>query len=149
MLKILGGAIMASGGLASLHKGERLVVGGLVIQITFFAFFAITAGLFHFRLPQLPTRKVVSLYIPWRKYLFVLYIVSLLVIVRSVFRLVEYIQGNHGYLISHEIYLYVFDGVSMCLSMVVSAWEHPSEINAKLQHHGIAVRKFIHFYHIA
>ncbi|KAF4948219.1 hypothetical protein FSARC_13794 [Fusarium sarcochroum] len=142
-----GGAIMAGGGLASLHKGERLVVGGLVVQVIFFAFFAITAGLFHWRLAQLPTRKVLSLDVPWQKYLFVLYIVSFLVIFRSLFRLVEYIQGNDGYLISHEIYLYVFDGVLMWLSMVVFAWEHPSEINTQLHHHGTAVRKFIDFYH--
>lgn len=138
---------MASGSLEAVHNGERIIIGGLVVQILFFSLFAITAGIFHVRLLQSPTGKVVAFDIPWRKYLHALYIVSLLVIVRSLFRLVEYIQGNDGYLISHEIYLYIFDGLLMWLAMVVFAWEHPSEINAKLRRGGKAVRKFTRFYY--
>ena len=32
--------------------------------------------------------------------------------------MVEYIQGNDGYLISHEAFLYGFDAVLMFLSMI-------------------------------
>ncbi|KAI9151341.1 RTA1 like protein [Paramyrothecium foliicola] len=147
MLQSAGGGIMASGGLDSMHKGEQIIIGGLIVQVIFFTFFAITAGLFHFRLAQFPTRKVLSFDIPWQKYLYVLYVVSFLVIVRSLFRLIEYVQGNDGYLISHEVYLYVFDAVLMWLSMAAFAWEHPSEINAKLRRGGKAVKKFVDFYY--
>lgn len=41
--------------------------------------------------------------------------------------------GNDGYLISHEVYLYVFDAMLMFLVMVIFAIVHPSEINAQLR----------------
>lgn len=53
--------------------------------------------------------------------------------VRSVFRLIEYAQGNAGYLISHEAHLYLFDSVLMFLTMALLVWEHPSQLNSKLR----------------
>ncbi|KFA50462.1 hypothetical protein S40293_07904 [Stachybotrys chartarum IBT 40293] len=147
LLQGAGGGIMASGSLEALHNGERIIISGLVVQIIFFSLFAITACIFHVRLSHSPTEKVVAFDIPWRKYLHVLYIVSFLVIVRSMFRLIEYAQGNDGYLISHEIYLYIFDSLLMWLAMMAFAWEHPSEINAKLRQGSKAVRRFTKFYY--
>ena len=46
--------------------------------------------------------------------------------------MIEYAQGNDGYLMSHEVYLYIFDAVLMFAAMVLMAWYHPSEINALL-----------------
>ena len=40
--------------------------------------------------------------------------------------------GNDGYLISHEVFLYVFDALLMLLVSVLFAIVHPSEINAQL-----------------
>ncbi|KAI8719992.1 hypothetical protein NCS52_00443200 [Fusarium sp. LHS14.1] len=80
------------------------------------------------------------------RYLLVLYIVAGLIMVRSLFRLIEYAQGNSGYLISHEAYLYIFDSVLMFLTMILFAWEHPSQLNAKLQGGGTAVRRGIQLY---
>lgn len=51
--------------------------------------------------------------------LYMLYGVSALVMVRSVFRLIEYAGGQDGYLLSTEWPLYVFDSVPMWLVMVV------------------------------
>jgi hypothetical protein len=47
-----------------------------------------------------------------------LYIISVLIMVRSVFRVVEYIMGNDGYLLSHGWTLYIFDAALM-LGVVV------------------------------
>jgi hypothetical protein len=52
--------------------------------------------------------------------------------VRSVFRVVEYLQGNAGYLLSHEVFLYVFDAVLMLAVMGMFNWVHPSEITEAL-----------------
>jgi hypothetical protein len=41
--------------------------------------------------------------------------------------------GNDGYLISHEVYLYIFDALLMFFVMVLFAIVHPSEINAELR----------------
>ena len=53
--------------------------------------------------------------------------------VRSIFRVVEYLQGFSGYLLEHEIYLYIFDAVLMLTVMVVFILIHPSEVNALLK----------------
>jgi hypothetical protein len=60
--------------------------------------------------------------------------------VRSIFRVVEYLQGFSGYLLSHEVYLYVFDAVLMFCVMVIFNVVHPSEVVA-LVDGGKAARK--------
>jgi hypothetical protein len=52
--------------------------------------------------------------------------------VRSIFRAAEYIEGNAGYLLRHEIFLYVFDAVLMLIVVVVFIWIHPSEVTEAL-----------------
>ena len=49
---------------------------------------------------------------------------------RSIFRVVEYVQGNAGYIMSHEVFLYIFDGILMLGVMVLLNVVHPSEIYA-------------------
>ena len=58
----------------------------------------------------------------------VLFAASLLIMVRSIFRVAEYLQGFDGYLLSHEAYLYIFDGLLMWLNMLLFNWLHPAEI---------------------
>lgn len=102
---------MASGGLAAVQRGEHIVVGGLVVQLLFFGFFLIAALLFHYRLGKKSTSHSPAADVPWEKHLIVLYIASTLIMVRSIFRIVEYVQGNGGYLLRHETFLYIFDAV--------------------------------------
>ena len=66
----------------------------------------------------------------WRKHLKVLYATSGLIMVRNIVRVVEYAQGNDGYLLGHEIFLYVFDAVLMFVVMAILNVWHPSEILA-------------------
>jgi hypothetical protein len=73
---------------------------------------------------------------PWKKHMMVLYICSMMIMVRSVFRAVEYLQGFDGYLFKHEIYLYLFDAVLMFLVMVLFSWIHPVEITAIISQRG-------------
>lgn len=68
---------MAVGTLDTPHNGERIVIIGLVVQLVFF--FSLRRYRFH-----------------------VLYIAAGLIMIRSLFRLFEYAQGNSGYVISHE-----------------------------------------------
>lgn len=138
--------MMAGGSLEALHNGERIVIIGLIVQIVFFSLFAITAALFHMRFLGALSTKALASGVPWQRYLFVLYIASGLIMIRSVFRLIEYAQGNSGYLISHEAYMYIFDSVLMFLTMILFAWEHPSQLNAKLNGGGTAVRRGIQLY---
>ena len=47
-----------------------------------------------------------------------LYVVSILIFIRSIVRMAEYGQGYSGYIISHEWYLFVFDALLMWIAMV-------------------------------
>ncbi|PNP84116.1 hypothetical protein FNYG_02804 [Fusarium nygamai] len=146
VLQGAGGGMMAGGSLDALHNGERIVIIGLIVQIIFFSLFAVTAAVFHMRLVGSMSAKAAVSGIPWQKYLVTLYIASGLILVRSVFRLIEYAQGNAGYLISHKAYMCIFDSVLMFLAMALFAWEHPSQLNAKLNGGGIAVRYGFQYY---
>ncbi|RYN17532.1 hypothetical protein AA0112_g12025 [Alternaria arborescens] len=142
-----GGGIMASGTIDALHTGEKIIIGGLVVQLLFFGFFIITGVIFHARLVQQPTPKIYAQSIPWERQLYALYVASLLILVRCIFRLIEYAQGNAGYLISHEVFLYVFDAVLMFATMAWMACYHPSEITALLSRgRGKVVRRVISVY---
>ncbi|CAE6996567.1 RTA1-domain-containing protein [Pyrenophora teres f. teres] len=128
-----GGGIMASGTVTAMHTGEKIIIGGLVVQLIFFGFFVVVGMVFHVRLLREPTVKLYSQPIPWKRQLGALYGASVLILVRCVFRLVEYVQGNDGFLISHEAFLYGFDAVLMLGTMVLMAYIHPSEITALLK----------------
>ena len=112
--------------------GKWIVTGGLVVQVTFFAIFMLISMLFYRRLRRSPTQK--SKFIPqlWRTSLFVLYAASMLIMVRSIFRVVEYIQGQDGDILTHQIFLYLFDGTLMAMAMLLFNVMHPSMITALL-----------------
>lgn len=65
---------------------------------------------------------------PWHEHLLALYVTSGLILVRSVFRLIEYFMGNNGYLLKREVFLYIFDAVLMLVVMVWCNVYHPGEI---------------------
>jgi hypothetical protein len=138
---------MAGGTLEAMETGERIIIGGLVLQLIFFGFFVIVSAVFHARIAKRPTSILVTESLPWERQLYALYAASGLILVRSIFRLVEYAQGNDGYLISHEVFLYVFDAVLMLAVMGVMAWFHPSEITARLGNgNGKVVHRLVNVY---
>jgi hypothetical protein len=162
---ITGGGIQAMGTLDSLTLGEHVIIGGLFVQLVFFAVFIVVAGVFHYRLVRdLPLQKrytPLSLFkskknrpvssssstaqmsaqlsraslanLPWQRHLFNLYFTSALIMIRSIFRVVEYIGGNAGYLLSHEVFLYVFDAMLMFFVMVSFNLVHPSQVTDAYQ----------------
>jgi hypothetical protein len=144
-----------------MHTGENLIVVGLFLQLAFFGFFIIVAGLFHYRLVNDRPTKQISLNcfrrgrsrrltdssaapitsspvitvndLPWKRHIYALYAGSVLILIRSLFRVIEYLQGNDGYLLKHEVFLYVFDATLMLFVMILFNWVHPSEVTEALQ----------------
>ncbi|KAF5248733.1 hypothetical protein FANTH_5803 [Fusarium anthophilum] len=114
-----GGGIQASRTFEGYNRGEKIILAGLFVQIVVFGFFVITSGLFHLKCLKNPTSAARENAFPWKLDLKVLYTVSTIILVRSIFRVVEYLQGNAGFLVSHEIFLYIFDAVLMAIVMVV------------------------------
>ena len=123
---------MASGG-KKVDLGENIIIGGLFVQLFFFSCFVLVSGLFHYRMATHPTNKANDPQIRWQTYLITLYVTSLLILIRSIFRVIEYLQGNDGPLMSSEVYVFVFDGVLMLCALVWMNWFHPSEIGLLLR----------------
>lgn len=108
-----------------------IVIAGLVVQILGFGLFAVTALTWNLRMRHQPTQAALAdSSAKWQKILFMLYAVSALVMVRSVFRVIEYVTGSDGYLMRHEWPLYIFDAVPMMLTVGVFAWWYPAQLGA-------------------
>lgn len=128
-----GGAIASSadGNPDKVKGGEKLIIIGLFVQLIFFGLFFIVAMLFQAKakghLARLPADLV------WKKHLYVLYSISILIFIRSGFRVIEYIQGKDGYLLRNEVWLYIFDAVLMFLVCAAMNIVHPGDIALKLK----------------
>lgn len=115
----------------SMKLGENIILGGLFVQIIIFGVFAVTAALFH--------SKAVKYHPPgsrqhqgnWQQIMVMLYVVSALIMVRSIFRVVEYIMGYEGYLLKNEWTLYVFDALLMFGVVLMFAWRFPGTLRSK------------------
>ncbi|KAJ5668404.1 uncharacterized protein N7477_006974, partial [Penicillium maclennaniae] len=133
VMQAAGGGIMASGTLSAMTTGEHITIGGLAVQLVFFSVFIIASTIFHYRVRNNPTEKSSrssrGLHrSTWQFVMTGLYVASILILIRSIFRLLEYAQGNDGYLISHEVFLYVFDSTLMFFTMVAMSIFHPSKL---------------------
>ena len=122
---------MAKGNASGAALGANIIVGGLVLQLIFFGIFIAVAVKFNHAMRLRPTARFTRLeVVNWRKHFKVLYRTSGLIMVRNIVRVVEYAQGNGGYLLDHEFFLYVFDAVLMFVVMAILNVWHPSETMA-------------------
>jgi hypothetical protein len=120
--------------IADLSKtGEKIVVGGLFVQLIFFSCFIAVAGSLQFRLTKAPTPRSNDPNVRWKHYLFTLYLAGTLILIRSIFRVAEFIEGNKGALMRKELYVFVFDGLLMIVLMLWMNWFHPGEIGLLLR----------------
>ncbi|KAL4994134.1 RTA1 like protein-domain-containing protein [Aspergillus recurvatus] len=116
----------------SQQTGENIIVGGLFVQIIFFGFFVICSFIFQRRISSNATALGNASTTPWLKHLYALYGSSILILIRSIFRVVEYLQGWDGSLLRNEAFIYVFDALLMWLVLVIFVIIHPSEVNCLL-----------------
>ncbi|EPS35573.1 hypothetical protein H072_11105 [Dactylellina haptotyla CBS 200.50] len=106
-----GGGLMAGGKPDSAKLGQKVITGGLFIQIFFFCGFIIIATIFHRRLSTSPSHAIEK--VKGRKYIWTMYAANGLILIRSMFRVIEYIMPHDGPLLANEAYLYVFDATLM------------------------------------
>lgn len=113
---------------SSVKLGNNIIVGGLIVQIISFSFFIIVSAVFHRRMLATPMHVLIKTKIPWTRYMAVLYTGSALILIRSIYRAAEYVQGNSGYLQSKEVFVYIFDATLMMLCCFLFNVFHPSKI---------------------
>ncbi|KAM0110790.1 hypothetical protein ACP6JB_003577 [Aspergillus fumigatus] len=110
-LSLCGGGGLLAGAKTQdkVNMGEHMIIAGLFVQILFFGFFMLVSVIFHRRMLATPIHHMMSTQLPWNYYMKILYTVSVLIMIRSVYRVAEYVQGSDGYLQSKEAFIYVFD----------------------------------------
>lgn len=113
--------------------GNNVIIGGLVLQLIWFAIFVVVAAVFHYRLRSIPTIRSQQSDCRWQLYLQTLYVASCLIIIRNLFRVIEYAQGNDGYLLTKEAFIYIFDALPMLIVVTWFHWRHPGEIGLLLR----------------
>ncbi|KAK6220695.1 hypothetical protein LQW54_001886 [Pestalotiopsis sp. IQ-011] len=129
-----GGLMGGPRALPVLYKiGNGVVIASLILQLLWFAFFVVLAALLHRAMRGAPTIDAQRPNLRWGRYLTTLYIVSGFVMVRSLFRAIEFIEGSGGYLQKSEALFYVFDSFLMFITVVYLHWNHPGEIGALLR----------------
>ena len=125
---LIGGGFLASAKTPdNLQMGGHMILGGLFVQI-FFGFFIIASVIFHRRMLVSSMNYVSGSQIPWARCMHVLYTVSCLIMVRSIYRVFEYAQGSDSYFQSKEAFVYVFDALLMLACCVALVVLHPSDL---------------------
>lgn len=118
MVQAGGAGMMVSSGNREL--GQNMIIGGLFIQLIVFGFFIVGTAVFHMRMKKYGVPGTSDQrFVLWRRMVNMLYACSVLIVIRSVFRVIEYIMGSDAYLLSHEWTMYVFDAVLMWGVMVI------------------------------
>ncbi|RAK74493.1 RTA1 domain-containing protein [Aspergillus fijiensis CBS 313.89] len=131
LLQCGGGGYMSAGSDSAMLAGEHIVVAGLAIQLLFFGFFVLVASLFHWRwgyaVSQSTTTTIKSQSgrLSWRGLMWALYAACTFILVRSIFRMVEFVQGNDGWIMHREYLLYIFDALLMAWTAMVLGFVFP------------------------
>lgn len=129
LVQALGGGVAAAGKSPStLALGNNLIIVGLALQIAFFGVFVVSAAIFHMRIKESPTAFSSRASFPLRRHMLVLYVTGGMIFVRSVFRIIEYVVGNDGWILQHEVMLYIFDTLLMIAVVGIVAGYHPGRL---------------------
>ncbi|KIO33999.1 hypothetical protein M407DRAFT_240857 [Tulasnella calospora MUT 4182] len=133
-----GGAMLAGaqGDIDQMKKAKNILLGGLVLQVITFAFFAFVAISFDLRSSRAPELKpYASEMRKMRKLWYAFYLSAVLVTVRSIYRTAEFGEVSFepgkstpdGYALTHEWLMYVLDSVPIFLSTAAFNLYHPGE----------------------
>ncbi|KAL5335705.1 RTA-like protein [Aspergillus crustosus] len=124
MLTQGGGSSIASAGEwqgTLLDVGTAVLIAGLAVQVATFTAFLIVVvkfhrdGMRHFILEDGMIKVIHGVYIA-----------GFFIMVRSIFRLIEFAWGVESYIMTNEWPIYVLESVPMWLAFLVLGWYHPS-----------------------
>ncbi|KAH7410432.1 RTA1 like protein-domain-containing protein [Phaeosphaeria sp. MPI-PUGE-AT-0046c] len=123
-----GGGMMAQPDMGKM--GQSIMLIGLFIQLGFFGFFLVISLWFWKRMHNSPKSFSVPQYgkHSWLTILKLLLCAAVVVILRCVFRVIEFSQGHDGYLASHEVYMYLFDAAPMFAVQVMFHPVHAADV---------------------
>jgi hypothetical protein len=100
--------------------GGDLVKAALIMQAMLFAIFILLGAIFHHR-----SSKARVLTKGLRSVLIVMYISSLIITARCIYRIVEFFEGYQGEVFTHETYFWVFEASIMFANTAMLNIWHP------------------------
>lgn len=123
-----GGGMMAQESMSNL--GQKIMLLGLFMQLGFFGLFLVISLIFWKRMRSSPARYTIPIYgkHTWEVLLKLLFYAAALIILRCIFRIIEFSQGYSGYLASHEVFLYLFDAFPMFVVQAMFHFVHAGDV---------------------
>ena len=122
---------MASSDASTSNLGSHIILAGLLIQILIFGFFVSVSVVFQRRMSVILTSRSYNRSLPWKKYLYILYITCGFIMFRSIVRVAEFVEGFEGEILTHEVFLFIFDAVPMLAVMVIFNFWYPSNFSER------------------
>ncbi|ETS80445.1 hypothetical protein PFICI_07974 [Pestalotiopsis fici W106-1] len=127
--QLIGSILPASGSESAIALSRKIILAGLITQFSALAFFIVQCLIVHRGIKKNPTSVVLAITsVNWEIHFWMAELVIVLTIVRSVVRAIEYLQGDGGFVISHEIFIYVFDAAIMWSVMMIYLIIHPGRL---------------------
>ncbi|KAL4935668.1 hypothetical protein BDV06DRAFT_234117 [Aspergillus oleicola] len=150
LLQLVGAVMITSGNgnsqddIDTFNRGRDLALGGVIVQIIAFGIFTIAAIRFNFTskafvkpasheplhmhgegdstvsLQEKPKNE------NWQHLLRAVNFATIMILIRSIYRMVEFTEGQTGYVNTHEWTFYVFDSVPIFPCVALFVWWHPS-----------------------
>lgn len=134
LCQMAGSAMQTSNDSSGVKLGQHIVIGGLIIQLVALAWFIFETTILHIRLNNGST--VITLKDPsisWRPTLWTLRCVSVLIFIRSLYRLIEFTSGSDSTFAKHEVFMYIFDASLLSISAFLFVLIHPGRLFRKVR----------------
>ncbi|KAJ7503434.1 RTA1 like protein-domain-containing protein [Mycena galericulata] len=136
LIQGVGGSMLTSTKINTINLGNKIVLVGLGIQLASFALFTTLAVSFGFRVKKhfphvwrATGNKDFALFgkgpsADWHILYYTLCFSCVGILIRSFFRLAEFIQGHKGFISTHEVFFYLFDSLALWIVMTLycSVW---------------------------
>lgn len=102
--------------------GRAFVRASLILQVVLYTFYLAILGIWHRRILKAKVQRPPN---PW--YLLALHACGVLILIRCIYRTIEYFQGATGYLAVREVYYYIFDALAILgMSLLLNIF-HPGK----------------------
>ncbi|EJU02137.1 RTA1-domain-containing protein [Dacryopinax primogenitus] len=120
-----------------LNLGDNVLLAGLAVNLASFVIFVLQVRSYSIPCANTHPRQVTyfdyktrtqcAITGPWRTLLYALYVSTVLVLIRQVYRVIEFSQGWFGFLPTHEGYFYGLDSLVILLASAVYIWYWPDK----------------------
>ncbi|KAJ7828930.1 RTA1 like protein-domain-containing protein [Mycena olivaceomarginata] len=131
VIQALGGSMLTSHDADKQNLGNKIILIGLALQLASFALFMSLVVVFGFRVkkhfPHVWHPKGTGSFRAlgaehvddWHILYYTLAFTCVAILIRSIFRMAEFIQGHTGYISTHEVFFYCFDSLPLWTGMTL------------------------------